>query len=98
MHDKNYNGSIDLDECVQLLYARFGKVRRVLASRPVPFAPPAPNRVVAEVERLDADVWAERAQESLAALARDAVALEPNGLKACVRVDHLRGKGLTTNI
>ena len=39
MHDKNYNGSIDLDECVQLLYARFGKVRRVLASRPVPFAP-----------------------------------------------------------
>merc|ERR1711865_1036531 len=25
MHDKNYNGSIDLDECVTLLYARFGK-------------------------------------------------------------------------
>ena len=39
MHDKNYNGSIDLDECVTLLYARFGKVRRMLASRPVPFAP-----------------------------------------------------------
>ena len=34
MHDKNYNGSIDLDECVTLLYARFGKVRHV--------PPPAP--------------------------------------------------------
>ena len=26
MHDKNYNGSIDLDECVTILYNRFGKV------------------------------------------------------------------------
>ena len=25
MHDKNLNGSIDLDECVSLLYQRFGK-------------------------------------------------------------------------
>ena len=43
MHDKNYNGSIDLDECVTLLYARFGKVLRMPASRPVPFAPPSPS-------------------------------------------------------
>jgi hypothetical protein len=53
MHDKNYNGSIDLDECVQLLYARFGKVRRVLASRPVPFAPhPATTHHVPSASRL----------------------------------------------
>lgn len=25
MHDKNFNGSIDLDECVTLLYQRYGK-------------------------------------------------------------------------
>ena len=25
MHDKNYNGSIDLDECIAMLYQRFGK-------------------------------------------------------------------------
>ena len=25
MHDKNFNGSIDLDECVTLLYHRYGK-------------------------------------------------------------------------
>ena len=36
MHDKNYNGSIDLDECVTLLYARFGKVRRVPPPAPCP--------------------------------------------------------------
>ena len=36
MHDKNYNGSIDLDECVTLLYARFGKVRRVPPPSPRP--------------------------------------------------------------
>lgn len=29
MHDKNLNGSIDLDECMSLLYNRFGKVSRV---------------------------------------------------------------------
>ena len=27
MHDKNLNGSIDLDECMSILYTRFGKVR-----------------------------------------------------------------------
>merc|ERR1711988_1481752 len=25
MHDKNYNGSLDLDECVTLLYQRYGR-------------------------------------------------------------------------
>ena len=28
MHDKNFTGSIDLDEAVTILYARFGKVCR----------------------------------------------------------------------
>lgn len=26
MYDKNFNGSIDLDECISILYQRFGKV------------------------------------------------------------------------
>ena len=38
MHDKNYNGSIDLDECVTLLYARFGKARRMPPSASSPIA------------------------------------------------------------
>ena len=25
MHDKNFNGSIDLDECISILYQRYGK-------------------------------------------------------------------------
>ena len=40
MHDKNYNGSIDLDECVTLLYARFGKVRPAACPHPA-YPPPA---------------------------------------------------------
>ena len=43
MHDKNYNGSIDLDECVTLLYARFGKVRP--AACPSPAHPPPACRL-----------------------------------------------------
>ena len=27
MHDKNLNGSIDLDECMSILYQRYGRVR-----------------------------------------------------------------------
>ena len=40
MHDKNYNGSIDLDECVTLLYQRYGKARRRRGAR-APRRPPS---------------------------------------------------------
>ena len=34
MLDKNHNGSIDLDECLSLLYSRYGKVGQGHASPP----------------------------------------------------------------
>ena len=40
MHDKNYNGSLDLDECVTLLYQRYGKARRRRRAR-APRRPPS---------------------------------------------------------
>ena len=33
MHDKNFSGSIDLDEAVTILYQRFGKVHRLPCMR-----------------------------------------------------------------
>jgi len=62
---------------------------RELENGAMALAAASPNRVLAQVQALDADVGAERAQQRFSASAADAVLLKAQRLQTRIHVNHL---------